>query len=169
MNQWKKTIDFNMKKKAKIIMKKKGLVILTVLLIGCSNEKQNPVKEECNPEVIYEYSNYKGLLINGIDRSHISEKGEVKEGIDPSIVGTWECYEDDTRYDIVVLFSDGSYLIIVKGDISNFIILTGEYSTKEYNLVIGTYIEGKYELSDFGEELIIYYNENERAIYKHVK
>ena len=147
------------------------LILCLVLFVGCSTNKDEPVVEECNPEIIYEYETYMGLLVNGKDRSHLSTKSKLKEGIDSSIIGAWERDEEDDRYVIIIFYEDGSFVVMVTSSSRNITIFNGVYSTEENYLIMGTYAEGLYEISDKNgvEIFVIHYEDNVHSTYKRLK
>jgi len=153
---------------------KKNIIILIlclVLFVGCSTNKDEPVVEECDPEIIYEYETYMGLLVNGKDRGHLSSKSDFKQGIDPNIIGAWDSDEEDDRYVIIILYEDGSFVVMVTSSSRNITIFNGEYSTEDNYLIMGTYAEGLYEISvnNGVETLVIRYDDSEHFTYKRLK
>jgi|GEM_PF-6379198 len=152
-------------------MKRMILIILILILVGCDNTKEEPIViEECEPEVIYEYESYMGILVDGKDRSHLTDRGEIKEGIDTRILGTWVGGDVESRV-IIIYYEDGTWVIIAKDVANGVIIFDGKYTTIDNYLSMIRYGEGPYEIivKDGVEVLSVYYGEEERVFYSRVK
>ena len=151
-------------------MKRMISIILILILVGCNNTKEEPIViEECEPEVIYEYESYMGILVDGKDRSHLTDRGEIKAEIDSRIIGAWVGGDEESLV-ILVYYEDGTHAIIAKSAYGSLITWGGGYTTvDDYLIMING--EGSYEITiENGEEqLIINYGNQEKVIYKRMK
>ena len=94
-------------------MKKIIILIIAMLLMGCSNTEKEVGNVECEVEEIHEYESYKGLVIDGRDRTHLTDRPELKEGMDPAIIGTW-INDEGFIFEIVIFYEDGRCVRIGK-------------------------------------------------------
>ena len=121
-------------------MKKNIALILAILLVGCANQNVGTDLTKCNPEIIYEYEKYMGLLIGGEDRTYFPNGGYLEEGADLNVVGVWESTEEDGgMLEILVIFEDG-YAVVTVVDYTGLIQV---YEDNFLDEVIVTIVEGK--------------------------
>ena len=119
-------------------------VILIILLMGCNKPSVKNLNDDCTPETVYEYLEYMGIVVNGLDRTKLVEKPESKEGIDPKIIGAWESY-GEVNHEIIIFYEDGVVVHFDKSYIGLLQLYEEEYSTNS-GIYENYYMEIEYEI-----------------------